>query len=526
MRYKRFLFCLALMLLCTNTIIPGQTEETASVEPADILVVYSEEEDRKTGADNLSALAQVLFCLRHSVDFVEAADARAVIGGYENVIWCASAGSRRLDPSMLSNYSGKLMVLGQTTGLEGIGIETASPLSSARIGVANYAFGDLRTFSASVDILNPGRVRYADYSNGTLQALGQEAPLVSGREGLHYIPLMDYTTEFAKAVLSEEIAQWLWPYENRMNTFTQYVVLDELYPFFDPFRLKTLVEYMVEKKMNFVLSVMPIYENADYPAMREFCEVLRFAQANGGGVIMHAPIIQGTPTPETLADYLTRATQNYFEQDVYLLGLEVPSEWLFLPGLRAVLGRYRTLFFSDTDAFPDHTVGEYRLTDYLMLGSQQITPAFRLDETGVGHVPTYASAVYLDVGMKTDKELLSVIDTAQDSPIPMQSLWDMSESVYCDEGYYLTWDLNTLIVNDSQRFNVYTPSATDKDFDYRRDVYYRFVANLTNQNNFLIIGSAVMLFIFLLLSIRSRKQMHRRFLKKTILPKQNEVKGE
>ena len=66
----------------------------------------------------------------------------------------------------------------------------------------------------------------------------------------------------------------------------------------------------------------------------------------------------------------------------------------------------------------------------------------------------------------------------------------------------------------------------DKDFDYRRDVYYRFVANLTNQNNSLIIGSAVMLFIFVLLSIRSRKQMHRRFLKKTILPEQNEVKGE
>jgi len=35
-----------------------------------------------------------------------------------------------------------------------------------------------------------------------------------------------------------------------------------------------------------------------------------------------------------------------------------------------------------------------------------------------------------------------------------------------------------------------------------------------------------MLFIFVLLSIRSRKQMHRRFLKKTILPEQNEVKGE
>ena len=526
MRYKRFLGCLAVMLLCLGIVGPGMAEETAEAAPADILVVYPEEADRKSGPDNLSALAQVLFCLRYSADFVEVADAKAVIGGYENVIWCAAADSTRLDPSVLSGFDGYLMVLGQGTGLEGIGIETVSPLSSALIGVANYAFSDAQTFSSSVDVLNPGQVRDATYANGTLQALGLEAPLVSGREKLRYIPLMDYTTDFAKAFLSEEIAQWLWPYDTRMNTFTQYVVVDELYPFFDPYRLKALVEYMVERKMNFVLSVMPIYEHADYPAMQEFCEVLRYAQANGGGVIMHAPIVQNLLDPETLAARLTTATHSYFDQNVYLLGLEAPSEWLFIPELRDVIRRYGTLFFSDLDAFPSHSVSEYRLTDYLSLGSQQIVPAFHLDETGVGHVARYASAVYLDVGMKEDEELISVIDTAKDSPIPMQSLWDMKESVFTSDNYYLTWDTSTLTVNGRQRFNVFTPSETDEDFDYRRNAYYRFVANLTNQNNYLIIGSFVMLILFMLLGIRSRRQMHGRFLRKTAKPNPTKGKGE
>ena len=526
MRYKRFLGCLAAVLLCLGIALPGAAEETDPVAPADILVVYPEEADRKSGPDNLSALSEVLFSLRYSVDFVEAQDAKGVIGSYENVIWCAAADSKRLNADILTGYEGYLMVLGQGTGLENVGIELAPPLSQALVGVANYSFSDAQTFSSSVEVFNPGQLRDATYKNGTLQALGLEVPLVSGREKTRYIPLMDYTTEFAKAFLSEEIAQWLWPYDTRMNTFTQYVVVDEVYPFFDPFRLKALVEYMVEKKMNFVISVMPIYEHSDYPAMQEFCEVLRFAQANGGGVVMHSPIVQNPLDMETLANRLTVATHNYFDQDVFLLGLEAPSEWLFKDDLREILGRYGTIFFSDLDAFAAHSVTEYRLTDYLMLGTQQIVPAFRLDETGVGHVARYSSAVYLDVGMKEDEELISIIDTAKDSPIPMQSLWDMEEAVFCNDSYYLTWDVNTLIVNGRQRFNVYTPSAVDENFDYRRNAYYRFVANLTSQNNYLIIGSAVMLVIFVLLGIRSRRQMHNRFLKKIVETNANQGEGE
>ena len=42
---------------------------------------------------------------------------------------------------------------------------------------------------------------------------------------------------------------------------------------------------------------------------------------------------------------------------------------------------------------------------------------------------------------------------------------------------------------------------------------YRFVANLKNQNHFLIGISAAVLAIFLLLGRKSRLQMHKRFLK-------------
>ena len=202
------------------------------------------------------------------------------------------------------------------------------------------------------------------------------------------------------------------------------------------------------------------------------------------------------------------------DKNVYPLALEVPSEWLFREDLLPILGRYKTLFLSDMDAFSSHAPKEYGLMDYLLLGSQQIVPAVKLDETGVSHLARCATAVYLDLGMTEDEQLLSVIEAARNAPIPMQSLWGMDQAAYTNDGFFLTWDQNTLLVNDEQRFLVYTPQTFDREFDYKRNEYYRFVANLNNQNHFLIGVSVVVLVLFLALGYQSRKQMHRRFLKK------------
>ena len=45
---------------------------------------------------------------------------------------------------------------------------------------------------------------------------------------MHYIALQDYTDSFSSELLMQEIAQWLWPYESRMHTYTEYLVLDQL----------------------------------------------------------------------------------------------------------------------------------------------------------------------------------------------------------------------------------------------------------------------------------------------------------
>ncbi|MBR6029718.1 MAG: DUF2334 domain-containing protein [Clostridia bacterium] len=516
MRCKAAIACLLALLLAAGGVLAEESPEEDS--PAEtrggVLVIYPEEADRRGMADNLSAIAQTLFSLRCDADFVEAQDAGEVIGLYEQVIWCATTVSERMDPAVLQDYEGALLMLGAADGLSAFGVEAVDAFAGSFIAVGEYAFVDELSRKHSTPVLNAGQITDAAYRSGTLSAAKGQIPMASGNGHRHYIALCDYTDAFSQAVLLQETAQWLWPYESRMHTYTEHVVLSPVYPFADPYRLRELVDYMVARKMVFTISVMPIYEHSDYPAMKQFCEVLRYAQANGGAVILHAPIVQNGVDAEELAEQLTLATMNYCDLGVYPLALEIPSAWLFREDLLPILGRYRTLFLTELDAFADQAVRDLNFGNYLRLGSQQVVPALRLDETGVSRVARCGTAVYLDMGMTEDERLHTVIEAARNAPIPMQSLWNMEQAVYLNDGHSLTWDQNTLKVDEAQRWITYAPTEQTERFNYRRNDYYRFVANLSNQNYFLISISAGVLILFLFLARRSRGQMHRRFLLK------------
>lgn len=514
MRCKPALFlCVLMGLLFLTCQLVLAVDASPAERRGDVLVVYPEEADRRGQADNLSAIAEVLFAMGYRADWLEMETAKGALKDYDKVIWCAAADSERMDPELVNDYDGFLLVLGQAKGLARIGIVPLTGLEGDLIGTTDYRFADGYRFEASVEVMNAGVFRNASYKSGELTILGKAFPLVSGSDRVRYIPLMDYTGNYAKALLTREIADWLWIWDSPGHAYSQFVVLDEVYPFTDPYRLRDFVNYMAGLKMNFVISVMPIYEHGDYPAMKRFCEVLRYAQANGGAVVLHAPVIQSEIDPEVLTEQLTIAAGNYFDNGVWILGLEVPSEWAFDEALTGVLGRSRTLLFSDLEAFAGHSVQAYGLNRYLGLGSRQIVPAFRLDETGVSHTANSPTAVYLKPDVLTDAMVYAGIDAVKDSPVPMGDLWGMDQSLYLNDSKSLLWDGNTLMVDGMQRFRGYEPLEAEEIYDYKRNIYYRFVTNLARQNRFLIAVSGVVLVVFIFLVIQSRRQMRKRFLK-------------
>lgn len=525
----------------------GDADDTVK---GSFLVIYPDSLSG-TDRDNLSAAAAVLTSLGDTADYVPAKKAAGALDDYDNIIWlpgtaetsdtsgsgkaedaetgtagaaepgtpdaAASAAEPDAAGEAETNEAGASsdkhqMFLGSVPewALQDSGATLTQSSAGESGAEAVYTFSGTR-METSVSLQDPVFLTNKEYEEGTVRIGSGSYPLASGWGNDRYLALQAYGSDFARALLTQEITLWQWPYLNSPHSYTEYVVLDEVYPFTDPDRLLKLVESMAEKKMNYVISVMPIYKHADYPAFQQFCEVLKYAQASGGAVILHSPLIQNGVDDGTLQDQLTTATENYFAMGVYPLALSIPSDWIFNDELHDTLGRYRTLFLEDMDAFEGREPSDLSTAKFLSLGSQLITPAIPLDHTGAGYLDCCATAVYLNIDEKDD-EIAAAAAAVRDSSIPMQPLWDMNQTVYLNKGGYLFWDGSTLEVDGSYPDLTYRPEEYPENFDYKRNVYYRATADLAGQNRVLIIFSCFVLVLFVLLGIRSRKDMRRKFI--------------
>ena len=480
-------------------------------EPGDILVIYPVLTTDSV-SKSVSAIAQVYTSLGDQVDYCSDKYASQVVDSYDSIVWLLPDPSDELAKKM-KNYQGRVLLLGNTVScLKDIPEAQIETVAKGNVSAdASYTYTGDNTFHAAVKLSDATVIRHAEYTSGNMLIDGQNVPLVMGCNGVRYIALQEYQNNFAKAVLMQETVLWQWPYHDLPHEYSEYVVIDNIYPFTDPDRLLKIVSYLTKKNMNFVLAVMPIYDHSNYPAMQQLCEVLKYVQAGNGAVILNAPIIQNKTDPEELQDKLTEATLGYWSNGVYPLALSIPSDWIYDTDLHDTLGRYRTLFVHDTDAFTQENIADLSTRNFLTLGSQLITPAIGLDYTGIGYVDYCATAVYLDVGMD-DEDLYNAIDAAGNSRVPLQNLKDMNHVVYMNKSNVMKWDGRVMLVNGERVDLEYRPTEYPENFDYQRSVYYRATADLANQNHLLIIFSLFVLLVFALMAILARKQMHRRFL--------------
>ena len=54
-----------------------------------------------------------------------------------------------------------------------------------------------------------------------------------------------------------------------------YPVLDEVYPFMQSDLLVEKIDLFIDSGISFTITVMPIYQNTDYPAFLRFCDILK-----------------------------------------------------------------------------------------------------------------------------------------------------------------------------------------------------------------------------------------------------------
>lgn len=516
MMFRKILVCMTIFLFLSFSNPPGAWAlSNDQIEKGDILIIYSDGSDEETltmvhnmvelltyqsfkisygsASESMDHLDQFSYVICYDLttypkDFTEK------LNQYEKTYTGLSKGG---SPHILFVGNGYLKSYLDETRRVG-----DYELINSSTGKISYSFDGLTDQTGIVKDNYYLFLKNVSYQSGSLAVDGKQGYACAGNGAITHIPMADLNNHLVKAIFIKEAAQWKWPFHGEPNIFAQYIVIDKVYPYEDPDKLLEVVKLLADEKTPFVISVMPMYVNGDYPAMTRFCEILRYAQANEGSVIINAPINQMTPfQKDTVVEYLGQALEIYNKQGVYPLALEVPHNWLFNEDTIEIMSHFKTIVTSEEEDSYIEPSG-MMVNQVYKDGHQWIGSSVALDDLGTSYVSAYSAAV--NISLKEDTaEILKVINACRSSSIPLKSLWDMDHS-YWTEKILMTYNDHSLVLNDKKKDLSFVPSTYAEKYNYHRNMLQRFSRDLTSQNRMLIfmVGITSLLFVLFIFLAR------------------------
>ena len=124
---------------------------------------------------------------------------------------------------------------------------------------------------------------------------GEQFPFAAVMGEVGYAPFYR-GDDLSALALAAAVRRWM----GGQGEGQMYVLIDEIYPFTDLAMLCLSAEQLHENGIPFILRIMPVYDNLDYPAFLRYAQVLRYAQSLGGTVVLHDPIVLYTDKDEPI----------------------------------------------------------------------------------------------------------------------------------------------------------------------------------------------------------------------------------
>lgn len=515
MMYKRGLSAFLALWLCTLLSAPAfAAEEPADwpEQPGSILLIY----DKNADKDALTHIEQILSmgtAVSRVMDVGTTEECKERMGEYEFII-CYDI--HQADVSLLralDRSGAQLMILGgevleRLLRFRGKG-KVCTGEEAENMGRMSYTFPDGGEYETLVGWEAFPMLAETEYESGVITAGSRQYPFCTRVEGIQFIPVTDLSTELTRAALMQEIVTWMWPYNDAPPSYAQFLVLDNVYPFMPAQKLQEIVDAMLEKETPFVISVMPLEHNGEFPAMTQFCQVLAYAQANGASVILSAPIIhKDVQDAEELYEKLTAMTMPYIQNGVYPLGIQVPESWTYEEPYRELLKRYSTVFVYDDGKSTGFRPAEHTSL-FCRQGHKVVYPRMALDDTGVSRMQCYSSATYVDCTTEPER-LAQYADNARRSNNPFMDLREYNHSVWLNDTS-LVYSERVLYLNGEITALRYEPAEYDENFDFQRDALKKISVDLQNQNQTLIVIVVALIIVFGVLILLARRQMRKIF---------------
>ena len=346
MMSKKIMLFLLIFLLVVFPPVCVNARERGNLPSGEILIVYSDHADPDM-IQNVDHIVKMLTYEGVQVAFAPAYRCEGRLSGFDRILFyelenypedfLEEAGRQEKEMMFVGNHFLK-EYLNETRQEDGYKI------CDEKMGTLVYGREMQNSKEALVSfkelIFLEGEM---SYEAGTLYAGTKKGYFCAERDGITHVSTGDLSNPLVFSAFTDELSRWISG-DGRTEEYARYLVFDEIYPFQDQEKLLAVVKELASEHTFFILSVMPVYIHEDYPAMQHFCEVLRYAQDNGGMIFIHAPLNQMEVFDvDLMNEALSQAVRAYIDQGVYPIGLQVPENWMTNSHTAEVMSRFRTI---------------------------------------------------------------------------------------------------------------------------------------------------------------------------------------
>ncbi|WP_315082236.1 DUF2334 domain-containing protein [uncultured Clostridium sp.] len=162
-----------------------------------------------------------------------------------------------------------------------------------------------------------------------------------------------------------KIYDFIYKNFNKEHEKNTYFYFDKVTPFNDLNVLIEEIDYLKKMGIRFFIEVPPVFKNENLSAMNRFAEVLRYAQANGGEIVLTLPSIVSLDVQgKNIEEKVDLGFKNYINYWIYPTAISISDYWLYRNDLKELLKKTDTIFIDSNIDIGILDFDKYNLSSY------------------------------------------------------------------------------------------------------------------------------------------------------------------
>ncbi|WP_252238357.1 DUF2334 domain-containing protein [Clostridium sp. VAP51] len=296
-------------------------------------------------------------------------------------------------------------------------------------------------------------------------------------------------------------------YFNKEYEKNIYLYFDKVTPFNDLNVLIEEIDYLKKIGIRFFIEVSPVFKNENLSAMNRFAEVLRYAQANGGEIVLTLPpLVSLDVKGKNIEEKVNLGFKNYINYWIYPTAISISDYWLYRDDLKELLKKTDTIFIDSNIDMGILDFDKYNLSSY-----KNIIEKVNLDNSS-----NLYNNVAINVSSKLSvKEFKNKVEELLDKDIYFKDTHDINSSITIDN-LNIKSNKNGIFLNDKNVTQVqFVDSEKYKTVmnGYENQRHDDVNINLDKTNKILVIISTVVVILFIIIVLINFNIDKRKFLK-------------